>query len=111
MREGNVTLAKTYSTKYVLGIINSKLMNWYFVQFQSEGLHCYPDDAKQFPIAKASFEQQQPIIDLVDKILEAKKNDPLAYTSNLEAKIDKLVYELYGLTEEEIAVIECKANV
>ena len=106
LREGNVTLAKTYSTKYVLGIINSKLMNWYFVQFQSEGLHCYPDDAKQFPIAKASFEQQQPIIDLVDKILAAKKNDPLANTSVSEAKIDKLVYELYGLTEEEIAVIE-----
>ncbi len=61
IKEGNVILAKNYSTKFVLGIINSKLMNWYFLQFQSEGLHCYPDDAKQFPIAKATPEQQQSI--------------------------------------------------
>ncbi|MDD6185236.1 MAG: TaqI-like C-terminal specificity domain-containing protein [Bacteroidales bacterium] len=106
IREGDVVLAKNYSTKYVLGIINSKVMNWYFMQFQSEGLHCYPDDAKQFPIAKASKEQQQPIIELVDKILEAKCSNPTADTSALERKIDRLVYELYGLTEEEVNVIE-----
>lgn len=78
------------------------------MQFQSEGLHCYPDDAKQFPIAKASKEQQQPIIELVDKILEAKCSNPTADTSALERKIDRLVYELYGLTEEEVKVVEGK---
>jgi uncharacterized protein YdaT len=106
IREGDVVLARNYSTKYVLGIINSKLMNWYFMQFQSEGLHCYPDDAKQFPIAKASIEQQKPIINLIDKILNIKRVNPNADTSALEREIDGLVYELYGLTEEEIAVIE-----
>ncbi len=86
IKEGYINLAKNYSTKYVLGLINSKLMNWYFLQFQSEGLHCYPDDAKQFPIAKATPEQQQPIIDLVDKILEKKRDFPNANTSVLEKK-------------------------
>lgn len=106
IKEGNVILAKNYSTKFVLGLINSKLINWYFMQFQSEGLHCYPDDAKQFPIIKASPEQQQPIIDLVNQILEKKSDNPNANTSALEQKIDKLVYQLYNLTPEEIAVIE-----
>ena len=106
IKEGNVILAKNYSTKYVLGIINSKLMNWYFLQFQSEGLHCYPDDAKQFPIAKATPEQQQSIIDLVDQILEKKREFPNANTSVLEQKIDILVYQLYNLTPEEIELIE-----
>ena len=110
IKEGNVNLAKNYSTKYVLGLINSKLMNWYFLQFQSEGLHCYPDDAKQFPIAKATPEQQQPIIDLVDKILEKKRDFPNANTSVLEQKIDKLIYQLYNLTPEEIAIIEKNAQ-
>ena len=110
IREGDVVLAKNYSTKYVLGIINSKVMNWYFMQFQSEGLHCYPDDAKQFPIAKASKEQQQPIIELVDKILEAKRSNSIADTSDLEREIDRLVYGLYGLTEKEIEVIEGKQH-
>ena len=106
IREGNYSLAKEYSTKFILGLINSKLMNWYFFQFQSEGLHCYPDDAKQFPIAKVNHSQQQPIIALVDQILDTKKTHPNVDTSDLENQIDKLVYDLYGLTEEEIAVIE-----
>lgn len=106
IRDGELALSRNYSTKYVLGVINSKLINWYFMQFQSEGLHCYPDDAKQFPIAKASQEQQQSIIYLVDKILVAKKANSYADTTTLEKEIDQIVYDLYGLTPEEIAVIE-----
>ena len=106
IKEGDISLARNYSTKYVLGVINSKLMNWYFMHFQSEGLHCYPDDAKQFPIAKASLEQQQPIIDLVDTILEKKRGNPTADTTELENKIDQQVYALYNLTPKEIDIIE-----
>jgi len=50
--------------------------------------------------------QQQPIIDLVEKIVAAKAADPAADTSALEQGIDRIVYELYGLTEEEIAIVE-----
>ena len=35
-----------------------------------------------------------------------KKVAPESDASALEAQIDELVYELYGLTEEEIAVVE-----
>ena len=42
----------------------------------------------------------------VDKILATKKSDYTADTSDLEHKIDELVYKLYGLTEEEIAIVE-----
>ena len=42
----------------------------------------------------------------VDKILDAKHIDPNADTSALENEIDKLVYELYNLTEDEIAIVE-----
>jgi len=38
--------------------------------------------------------------------LTANKENPEADTSKLEAEIDRLVYELYGLSEEEIAVVE-----
>ena len=52
------------------------------------------------------MEQQSLFIILVDQILAAKKANPNTDTSELEHEIDKLVYELYGLTEEEISVIE-----
>lgn len=43
---------------------------------------------------------------VVDQILAAKKKDPNADTSALEAEIDQLVYKLYDLTPEEIATVE-----
>ena len=51
---------------------------------------------------------QQPIIALVNQILSAKKAYPETDTSELEREIDLLVYGLYGLTEEEIEIIENK---
>jgi len=43
---------------------------------------------------------------LVDRILAAKRADPAADISAWEREIDALVYQLYGLTAEEIAVVE-----
>ena len=40
------------------------------------------------------------------KFLQQKQQDPAADTSSLEAEIDRMVYELYGLTEEEVRVVE-----
>ncbi|EDN66865.1 Tgh124 [Beggiatoa sp. PS] len=42
----------------------------------------------------------------VNQILAAKKHNQKADTSKLEAEIDQLVYKLYGLTEEEIRIVE-----
>ena len=64
------------------------------------------ESIKIIPIPKLTMEQQQPIIALVDQILAFKKTNSNADTSALEREIDGLVYGLYGLTEEEIAVIE-----
>ena len=43
---------------------------------------------------------------LVDQILTAKRDDPDADISGLVAKIDQLVHELYGLSKEEIEIME-----
>ena len=42
----------------------------------------------------------------VNKILSIKDKDSGADVSDLEGQIDQMVYELYGLTPEEIAVVE-----
>ena len=43
---------------------------------------------------------------IFDRILAAKKANPLADTTAEEREIDRLVYDLYGLTEDEIAIVE-----
>jgi hypothetical protein len=60
----------------------------------------------QIPIYNTSSEQQKPVINLVDIILLAKKENPSEDTSKLENEIDKLIYDLYGLTSEEICIVE-----
>jgi hypothetical protein len=50
--------------------------------------------------------KQQPFITLVDQILTAKQKDPNADISALEREIDKMVYDLYGLAQEEVAIVE-----
>ncbi len=50
----------------------------------------------------------QPVADeietLVDRIIDMKKNSQ--DTTDLENRIDQLVYRLYSLTPEEISVVE-----
>ncbi len=46
------------------------------------------------------------IEELVDRIIEVKKLNPKADASDLERQIDQRVYEIYSLTEEEIAIVE-----
>lgn len=44
------------------------------------------------------------------EILAAKRMNPAADTSQLEAEIDRHVYALYGLTDAEIALVEGSAK-
>jgi hypothetical protein len=50
----------------------------------------------------------QPFITLVDQIPSAKQKDLNVDTSALERQIDKMVYALYELTQEEIEIVEGK---
>jgi len=60
----------------------------------------------QIPIASANRNQSEKIEETVNQILSLKKENPEADTTALEAETDQLVYELYGLTEEEVKVVE-----
>ena len=64
------------------------------------------EDLRKFPIKQISITDQQPFISLVEQILVAKKSDPVSDTKAFEREIDQLVYELYGLTDEEIKIVE-----
>ena len=105
-RGADISLAKRYDYRFLLGVLNSNFTNWYFCNFLSDGLNFYPNDAKELPIPDVSPEQQTPIIKLVDQILDAKSTDPDSDTSDLENEIDKLGYELYNLTPDEIAIVK-----
>jgi hypothetical protein len=92
-----------------LGLLNSKLLNFVFkCRSTSSNVNGYEVD--DLPIPKNIDETiQKDIEKLVDKILTAKKKAPKADTSELESKIDQMVYKLYDLTPEEIEIVKGKA--
>ena len=107
---GYILTSKKVPIKYILGVLNSALQKYFFsfigVMTAGGAYTLKHTTISQLPFLETTQEQQAPIIALVDQILDAKKENPQADTSALEAEIDKLVYQLYGLTEEEIAVVE-----
>ena len=98
------------SEKAILALLNSKLVFWYFSNINNEFDLLFPKikvkEFKALPVFNFSRQEQQPFISKVDKILKLKKENPQADTIALEAEIDKMVYELYELTEEEIGIVE-----
>jgi hypothetical protein len=97
--------------KYFLALLNSQLL-WYFLTttgsvlrggfFRFKTNYLLP-----FPIPKElSQSEQKPFITIVDQILTLKQKDPDTDTSALEKQIDQMVYKLYGLTGDEIAIVD-----
>ena len=105
-REAMEELSKTVDLRYLLGVMNSKYASVLLTNNRGGDYHITPEHIRNIPIPSATPAQQKPIIALVDKILAAKKADSTADTSMLEAEIDRLVYQLYGLSEDEIKIVE-----
>jgi hypothetical protein len=96
--------------KFLLAILNSKVSEWYFNLIGTTtgmGTNRWKKyKIELLPVKEPSVSQEQQIEALVSEILTVKKQNSLAETSELENQIDKLVYELYDLTKEEIETIE-----
>ncbi|KAF0152212.1 MAG: hypothetical protein FD143_1309 [Ignavibacteria bacterium] len=99
------TLNNKYSLKFILGLINSRLLNfWYYKKFALPTVSGY--ELHQLPIKIVHDEIQQIIISLVNKILTVKQQNPQTDTKQLENQIDIMVYKLYNLTYEEVEIID-----
>jgi type I restriction-modification system DNA methylase subunit len=123
-------LDKEISPTYVLGLLNSKALFWYLKQisnvFRGGWITCTKQYVGQIPIRRIDFENpaetsaHDEIVSLVEKMLALQKErqslkpeEDLDKVRTLEkqiavvdAEIDRRVYALYGLTEDEIQIIE-----
>jgi REP element-mobilizing transposase RayT/tRNA1(Val) A37 N6-methylase TrmN6 len=95
---------------YLLGVLNSPVTQYLVSQSaatrQGGFLEYKPMYISPLSIPKPTDTQDACVTRIVDKILEIKRQNPKADTRELERKIDEIVYKLYGLTEEEIQIIE-----
>ena len=125
-----LTKDKTYDLRYILGIINSRLMDSYFQnkigntgELFSQMKIAY---IKNLPIRKIDFSNSNDVIchnqiaSLVEKIMDLQRKFASTMTEHektmlarqiqaTDEQIDSLVYELYGLNKEEIIIVESQA--
>ncbi len=101
---------------YLLAILNSVLFEFIFYKFyQGGGIQgeIKGEFIKRFPIPKISTTEQQVFADFVNRVLSLTQSEDYFQNPQKEAKvkeyerqIDQMVYKLYGLSEEEIEIIE-----
>ena len=96
--------------KAVQGLLASTLISKYFKFTSNEFDAVFPKikigEFKELPIFKNLSEADVKISKLVAQVLEAKKANNSIDTRNLESAIDKIIYRLYGITDEEIEIVE-----
>ncbi len=97
---------------YLAAIINSKLASfWLNIVFNSlkmsgGAINVGRNELLSLPVPQVDDKSKSIITQKIDAIMSAKQQNPQADTSALEADIDQLVYKLYDLTPDEIAIIE-----
>jgi len=114
--------------EYLLGLLNSRLMSWYFLRKSNVAQRDdFPKivlkESRALPIAlcnpstNSGRKKYDRMVALVQQMLDLHMCLPKARTDHertalarqiehTDAEIDRLVYELYGLSEEEIALVE-----
>ena len=113
----NINYSKKYNLKYLLALLNSNLLNFYFKILLSNNIRVYPDYVKNLPICKTTDENVQKLTQMADKMIILKSelsNSKAPQNKNLlnnqikllEKEINKFIYGLYGLSNEEIKIIE-----
>ena len=105
-----IVCPNSHILKFLLGVLNSSLSKHWIRKYAATlgngtyGAKIYIEKIPIPEITSKNKELANQIVTLVQKIIESKKIDK--DTSNLESKIDSLIYELYQLTPNEIEIIE-----
>lgn len=130
-----VETSKLYTLEFLTGLLNSSLLYWFYDELLANGLHFYPSYMRQLPICtinpsnptdKAMHDRMVALVERMLSLHEQNKGlQPLVQGQNVGARpaaelaqeiaatdkqIDALVYELYGLTDEEIRIVEGEAR-
>lgn len=119
----NIFNIEKCNIKLLLSLINCKLMSWFFhIYFYNKAqitVHFGNEYVRNLPIPKnIDKKQEKYITDLVDKMLTLQnqlheknvsgneKEGIERQIKNIDYEIDEIVYKLYGLTKDEIKIVE-----
>jgi adenine-specific DNA-methyltransferase len=101
------------NSKFILALLNSKVLNFRYKSIGKQtgggSFEYFPNGISKLPIPSISKKEQIKFIELVDEIIEKKRENKS--TLDLEYEIDKLAYKVYGLNDYDIKLIENSLNI
>lgn len=108
--------SRDYPIEILVGIMNSKLATFFHFNHSPKATKgAFPkilvQDIKEFPLPKVNSDERKILMRLVDDVTTIKKGKSIAETSVLENQIDFLVYHLYGLTYDEVLIVDPEAPI
>jgi type I restriction-modification system DNA methylase subunit len=122
-----ITNDSKHSSLYLLALLHSRLLNWYIYRFiyakAIRTMHFDSTVSDRVPIRAIDFSNRaektkhDQIVKIVGNMMQAKAHLGAAHTDrdenfyrrkhdDLEGHLNSIVYELYGLTQDEIATVE-----
>ena len=108
INSANFILSNPAILLYLLGVLNSNIIMFLVDitghRYKDAGYRLGTIYVEQIPVPKISSQEQQPIINLVETIINKKEQGES--TKREEEKIDQHVYNLYELTSEQIQIVE-----
>ena len=94
--------------KYFVGILNSSLIRYFIYNYSDKtgagDIMLNVQSLEKIPIPEPDKDTESKLVGLVDSIIQLKKENK--DTSEIEGEVDKIVYSLYGLSDDEIKIIE-----
>ena len=103
--------SRDYPIEILVGIMNSKLATFFHFNHSPKATKgAFPkilvQDIKEYPLPKVNSDKRKIFMRLVDDVTTIKKGKSIADTFALENQIDFLVYHLYGLTYDEVLIVD-----
>ena len=112
---GYILTSEFLPIKFLLGWLNSKLVHHYFkyigVMTAGGAYTLKAATISALPIKLVGEEEQSAIVDIVGEILHLKQSNRSADITTQERHIDEIVYDMYGISEAEVNLIEADLSV
>lgn len=116
----NVIKTARFNLKFLTALLNSNVIKFWLRhkgKMQGNNFQVDKEPLLAIPLISVSSEEQAPLIALADQMLEIQSRLQQAFSdedkkllkqpaASIDNQIDKAVYKLYGLTEEEVKIVE-----
>ncbi|MBN1664826.1 MAG: Eco57I restriction-modification methylase domain-containing protein [Deltaproteobacteria bacterium] len=98
-QKGSCIFSDYFSTEFLLGLLNSKLIKYFVKVFINHSVSSQVDSIKEIPIAIPTDNQRSKIETIVNSIICSQKLDHSYDYYNKQIELDELIYELYNLDD------------